>query len=527
MTRAAAIGASISVQELERDPYPVYARLRDKEPVSWVEAVGLWLVTRWDDVMEVVKTPHLYTGETQPSTLNRTFGRNLLGSEGPYHDRVKAIISPWFRMGAIRHFPSEVIAPIAAELIDAVSDRGEVELASEFAEPLSVRVLREATGLGEIDDDTLRRWFQNLAGGAANFEGDPAKQAVADAASAEVNATIAPILDRLAEAPDGTLLASMLHERVDGEGLTREEIQSNLKVMIVGGLQAVSDLISISMWALLGHPEQADEVRRDPELVAQTVEEAARWYSPVGTSTRQTTRETELGGVVLPAGALIAAVLSSANRDARHWDAPDEFDIRAHRRPHLAFAGGAHTCVGALLGRFEARTAMRLLLERLPNLRLDRDRPAEFEGWEFRSPLHLHLLFDTPSPRHPQRRKTMPATTNELSEEYRNRLAKVQPNPATLPPELDLFYEETAKRGIRLNKAGYSLKDARQRELFARDEEAWMDQFGLTDAERELVRRRDWIGLWRAGMSIYVMVKLSGVTKTPLIEIGKQMRESG
>jgi protocatechuate 4,5-dioxygenase alpha chain len=115
---------------------------------------------------------------------------------------------------------------------------------------------------------------------------------------------------------------------------------------------------------------------------------------------------------------------------------------------------------------------------------------------------------------------------DELTPEYLERLAKVQPDPEALPEELDLFYEQTAMRGVRLNKAAYSLKDERQRELFARDEEAWMEQFGLTADERKLVRARDWIGLWRAGMSIYVMVKLSGVTGTPLPEIGKQMRES-
>ncbi|HEY1276178.1 MAG TPA: cytochrome P450 [Thermoleophilaceae bacterium] len=522
MSPAAAVGQSISVEELERDPYPAYARLREEEPVSWVESVGLWLVTRWDDVQHVVKTREVFTAETEPSTLNRTFGKNLLGSEGPYHDRVRAIISPWFRMRAIGHFPADVIAPIANELVDGFAARGEVELASEFAEPLSVRVLRRAMGLEGIDDDTLRRWFQELALGAANFEGDPEKQAVADAASADVNETIAPILERLRDEPNDTLLSSMLHERVDGEGLTLAEIQANLKVMIVGGLQAVGDLISISMWALLAHPEQADRVRADASLVDPAVEEAARWYSPVGTSTRQTTRETELAGTALPAGALIAAVLSSANRDSRHWEDPDRFDLDTHRRPHLAFAGGAHVCVGALLGRFEARTAMHVLLERLPRLRLDPDRPAGFEGWEFRSPTHLHLLFDPPPERY-----RMATTTEELTPDYMERLARVQPDPAALPEDLDLFYEDTARRGIRLNKAGHSLKHQEQRELFARDEEAWMDQFGLTDEERALVRGRDWIGLWRAGMSIYVMTKLSGVTKTPLVEIGKQMRESG
>jgi hypothetical protein len=118
-----------------------------------------------------------------------------------------------------------------------------------------------------------------------------------------------------------------------------------------------------------------------------------------------------------------------------------------------------------------------------------------------------------------------PTATDELTPEYLERLARVEPS--ELPPDLDLFHERTARLGIRLNKAAYSLKHADQRELFHRDEEAWMQQFGLTDEEKDLIRRRDWIGLWRAGMSIYVMVKLSGVTDTPLPEIGKQMRESG
>jgi cytochrome P450 len=399
MSQAAAIGATIGVEDLERDPYPIYARLRDEAPVAFVESVGLWLVTRWDDVQHVVKSPEAFTAETEPSTLNRTFGKNLLGSEGAYHRRVRSIIQPWFRHQAIGHFPDEVVAPVAHELIDTFAADGEVELVAQFAEPLSARVLRRAMGLHDITEDTLRRWFADLAQGAANFEGDPAKQQVADAASAEVNETIQPILDRLETAPDDTLLSSMLHTEVDGQRLTREEIQSNLKVMIVGGLQAATDLISISLWALLSHPEQAARVAADPELIAHAVEEGARWHSPVGTSTRQTTHDTDVAGVRLEKGALVAAVLSSANRDGRHWETPDTYDIDTHRKPHLAFAGGAHVCVGALLGRYEARTAFRVLFERLPALRLDEQRPAVLTGWEFRSPEHVHLRFDPRSAR--------------------------------------------------------------------------------------------------------------------------------
>ena len=394
MSRTGTYGSTVTLEELERDPYPVYERLRAEEPVSHVDAVGLWLVTRWDDVNYVDKTPGLFSAETEPSTLNRTFGKNLLGSEGSYHERIRSIIYPAFRVQAIGHYPDEVITPIANELIDGFADRGEVEFVSEFAEPLSTRVVKRTLGLADIADETLRRWFAELALGAANFEGDPEKQAVADKASLEVNETIQPILDRLEDEPDDTVLSNMLHSEVDGERLAREEIQANLKVMIVGGLQAGTDLIALSLWALLSHPEQAAQVASDHSLVNQAVEEGARWHSPVGTSTRQTTRETELAGVKLEKGALIAAVLASANRDARNWTQPDCYDIHRREGAHLAFATGPHLCIGARLGRYEARASWKLLFERLPNLRLDADRPPEISGWEFRSPHHLHLLFD-------------------------------------------------------------------------------------------------------------------------------------
>src|ERR671929_691383 len=119
MSSTGTFGSTVTVEDLERDPYPIYKRLRDEEPVSYVESVGLWLVTRWDDVVYVDKTPDLFTGETEPSTLNRTFGKNLLGSEGPYHERIRSIIEPAFRPGEVRGYAQEVIEPIANELIDA------------------------------------------------------------------------------------------------------------------------------------------------------------------------------------------------------------------------------------------------------------------------------------------------------------------------------------------------------------------------------------------------------------------------
>ena len=119
------VGTEITVEQLEADPYPIYAQLRADEPVCHVDSVGLWLVTRWNDVQYVDKNPALFTGETEPSTLNRTFGKNLLGSEGAYHDRIRSIIYPWFRVGAIGDYPDRVIAPIAAELIDGFAEQAD------------------------------------------------------------------------------------------------------------------------------------------------------------------------------------------------------------------------------------------------------------------------------------------------------------------------------------------------------------------------------------------------------------------
>jgi cytochrome P450 len=391
----AGIGDTITVEDLEADPYPIYQRLRDEAPVCWVESVGLWLVTRWDDVEEVDLNPDIFTGETDPSTVNRTFGKNLLGSEGAYHGRIRSVIEPAFRPGSVRPYAGEVIEPIARDLLEGFADRGEAELMHEFAEPLSVRTLQRVLGLEEVPVATLMRWFEQLGIGASNFEFDPEKQAVADAASAEVNDTVLGILDRLRDAPNDSILSRMLHSEVEGERLTPEEICSNLKVMIVGGMQEPGDLVGIAMWALASHPDQAAEVKADENLVKPAVEESLRWHSPVGTSTRQTTRATSLAGVDLEPGALIAAVVASANRDDRHWPDPDRFDIHRKDGANLAFAIGSHHCVGSWLARYESRAAVRVLLERLPNLRLDPERPIELRGWEFRRPVHLHVLWDT------------------------------------------------------------------------------------------------------------------------------------
>jgi cytochrome P450 len=302
-------------------------------------------------------------------------------------------MDPSLRRGVVERTAPAVIEPIAAACIDAIAGRGEADLMAELFEPVSVLALGQVLGLGTLDAGTLRRWFAELAIGGANFEQDPAKQKIADAASAEIDAVCGPLLDGLERDPDGSLLAEMLHADPPGGRLTRSELLANLKLILLGGMQEPGHGAGIALWALLTHPEALADVLADPGLLPGAIEEALRWHSPVGTQTRQLTRDARVGDVDLPAGTALAAVLSSANRDERHWPDADRFDIR-RAGASAAFGLGAHYCAGAWLARHELRVPLRLALERLPNLRLDPERPPELAGWEFRAPRSLHVLWD-------------------------------------------------------------------------------------------------------------------------------------
>jgi cytochrome P450 len=178
----------------------------------------------------------------------------------------------------------------------------------------------------------------------------------------------------------------MLHHEADGDRMTREEILANTRLMLSGGLQEPRDVIALAMWAVLSHPQAHREVLADRSLVRSAVEETLRWAGPVGTSTRQTTRPVNLAGTDLDEGALLGAVLSSANRDPRRFTEPDRFDLHRKEGRHVAFAVGTHFCLGAWFGRHLARLSMEILFDRLPGLRLDTERSVTCRGWEFRAP---------------------------------------------------------------------------------------------------------------------------------------------
>ena len=388
--------AAITVEALDRDPYPIYARLRREAPVCLVPAVGLWFVTRWDDVEHAASHPELFNSRVTPSPLDRTMGgESILLLDGEPQRALRAMLDPSLRPRVVEERTPALVEPVVEELLDRIAGRGEAELMAEFFEPVSVLSLGRVLGLGHVDGDTLRRWFHGLAQGAINFEDDSAKWAVADAAGAEIDRELAPVFERLFAEPDGSTIATMLEHAVGTLEQRVAQILPTLKVILLGGMQEPGHAAGSTVVGLL-ESGQAEALAAEPaRLVRDAVEEGLRWVSPIGTQTRRAVVEVELGGVTVPRGANLGVLVSSANRDEAVWgETADDYDLFRPRRNHAAFGFGPHFCSGHHFSRVQMRIGIQRLFERLPTLRLYPKCPPVFQGWEFRAPRHLHVRWD-------------------------------------------------------------------------------------------------------------------------------------
>ena len=391
--------ASVTVEDLDRDPYAVYRRCQLERPVAWVPAVELWFATSWAAVESAASDPETFSAGVTPSPIEVIMGPTaILLVDGEEQRRQRTVLDPSVRPRAVEAYAPPLLEPLVEATLERIASRGRAELMAEYFEPISVRSLALVMGLGELDDDTLRRWFADLAVGAVNFEADPEKERIGLAAAREVDSTLRPILERLLAEPDGSMVANML-AAVDGTLDERiAEIMPSLKVIPLGGMQEPGHACGSTALGLLSHPGQSEAFAADPTgLVRQVVEEGLRWQSPIGTQTRRTTGEVELDGTLLPAGANIGLLVSAANRDPAVWGPTvDAFDLHRPRRTQAAFGFGPHFCAGHHFSRLQMRLALSRLFARLPNLRLDPERPPASRGWEFRAPEHIHVVWDVP-----------------------------------------------------------------------------------------------------------------------------------
>lgn len=392
-----AFADGISLTDLESDPYAVYRRLRADEPVAWVPAVGLWLVTRAADVEFVTTHPDLFTAAVDGSPLDRSFGGpTILTVDGDAHLDRRRSLDRKYRPRAVAEYIDDLVRPIADRHVARLLERPgrSAELMSDYFEPVSVLSLGAVLGLAHLPAETLQGWFHGLAMGATNFERDPAKQRLNDETAAAIDLELRPLMERLRWDPDDSTIAHMLTTgRPPGQPREVDEVMPSLKVILLGGMQEPGHGAGTCLYGLLAHPDQLALLRSEPQRWDDAVHEALRWVAPIGTQTRQALTDVDLGGTTIPAGAPVGAVIASACRDETLWADPDHFDITRPRRPTAAFGFGPHFCAGHAFARDSERIALRSLVEALPGLALDPAHEVTMRGWEFRAPVALHATW--------------------------------------------------------------------------------------------------------------------------------------
>jgi aromatic O-demethylase, cytochrome P450 subunit len=389
---------SITVEDLDDDPYAIYGRLRREAPVAYVAAVDTWFVTRYADVQAVAEQPASFPATHGESPVELTFGKPaIIAVDGEVHHELRRSFDGKFRPRTVEGYIDDLVRPIAERAVGALRGRNEAELMEDYFEPISVTSLAVVLGLGDLGPDVLRRWFKGMSVGATNFERDPGKQAVADGICAEIDAVVVPRMEQLATEPDDSTMAGLLHAgREPGCPRDIDFVLPSLKVAILGGMQEPGHGAGSILAGLFTRPEQLVEVVADRAgLLPAAVDEGLRWVAPIGTQLRRAAEDTELGGTTVPAGASVSAVLASANRDEDVFADPDVFDLHRYAdqrtREQAAFGFGKHFCSGHAFSRHQIRIALDVLLETFPGITGDPDQPPVFRGWEFRAPQHMHV----------------------------------------------------------------------------------------------------------------------------------------
>jgi cytochrome P450 len=355
-----------SVQD---DPYPHYRRLRAEAPVYHVAERGLWVVTRWDDCMEVVTNPGQWSSARGNfiNDLPERLGATMATTDPPRHTELRNLVEQVLTAARVAQL-EPLIRTTARELIDAFGD-GEVEFVGAFAASLTTSLMGYLFGMPAADHQQLRSWLNAALHTSEARSGDrppPEFQMIFG--------YIAALVRQRRAAPQDDMTSGLIAAERDGSKLSDQEIIITIGTIIAAAIQSTNMQLGNALVALAQHPEQRAELRATPALIPAMVEEAVRWDPALQGLLRTATADAELGGASIPAGASMFVSFASANRDETRFAHAERFDVHRSIDQHLGFGWGPHICIGRPLARLGMRVAFEELLPRLGDYepRLDR-----------------------------------------------------------------------------------------------------------------------------------------------------------
>lgn len=391
------LGAAIDSAALERNPYPIYAQLQLRGPIMWVRALGMWYVTRYEDVRTILVDTTHFTTASEHSLIFDTFGANMLTTEGVCHERYRRAEHAFLPSYIHRNLDGAILEA-ARRLVASFRSLGQAELRSAFASRLPIQTVLTLFGMPPEGEMSMRRWYDSFERALSNFQRDEAVRCAAARNVSEFRQYVLEAIDHTRNRHGGSLLNAIVNAPRETR-LSDEEIGRNLSIIFFGGISTVEALILNTLWALFTHPHALERVCDDVALVPRVLDETMRWLSPVQSATRHVVCDITYKGVRFRKGDIVNCMLAAANRDPAVFPDPERFDIdRSNAQRHLGFATGPHACLGFNLARTEARIGLQQLLNELAGLRLVDERSAAPEGYEFRQPRRLHTAWNT-SPR--------------------------------------------------------------------------------------------------------------------------------
>ena len=380
-------------------PYPAYQALHAEAPVYKLSGMGIFVVSGYDLLQEVVHDPETYSSamavgnaalpgraeaeeDEELAQLRRTFGRanvpTLLAADPPYHRRYRSLVDRALAPRRIMSMESYV-RELVTELIDGFIDDGRVNFTKQFADELPMAVIADQIGVPRSELKEFKRRADFAIGGIERKISAEEERAVLEAGIELQEFFLERAEERRRDPQDDMLTTLVTAELETDDGprpLNDAEILSILQQLQVAGKETTAHLIGSAMLLLIENPKQLAAVQADPELIANMAEEALRMESPVRALFRTTTREVSLGGVDLPAGAQVMLLYAAANRDETAFEDASCFEAsRENAARHVAFSAGPHYCIGAALARLEIRVAFEEVLCRMTNFRLDEDYP--------------------------------------------------------------------------------------------------------------------------------------------------------
>jgi cytochrome P450 len=382
------VGATIEFADLELDSrVGALDRLRGAEQISWVPALGGWLVTSHALARELLSRRDEFTVWAEPNLVRASLGLMMLSSDGEQHARQRRPFEGPFGVRPVRERFAGPVRRRVGALLGELAPRDRCELVEEFAAPFAIGVAGDVLGLS-LDDVARVQGFYEAFAGAMVYDGDPEPQRRADAARDELNTILLAEIARSRAQPDNSITSAVAND--PERGLSDDEIAAQLRVILFGAIETVESTLANAVLLLLQNPGELAAVRSDPDLMGNAIEEGMRLIPPVAFIERWSAAACELGGVSLGAGEFLGVSTVAANRDPAVFPDPGRFDVRrGNARHHLTLSHGHHHCLGFNLGRMQCQVALTALLERLPGLEIAH--APEPAGFAFRRPATLEL----------------------------------------------------------------------------------------------------------------------------------------